>query len=139
MSQILNDEPMLIYGDGEQTRAFSFLDDCLESFWNAAVKKEASKEIINVGGEIGYSINEAAQILKEITGYDKIEYREPRHEVKHATTTADKSKEILGYKQSTSLKEGLTKMWEWVQTQPARPQFKWKNYEIDKGLYSYWR
>lgn len=139
MYQILNNEPMLIYGDGEQTRAFSYIDDCLESFWNAAVKEEASKQIVNVGGERGYTINEAAKILCEITGYSNVEYREARHEVKHATTTAEKSKLLLGYKQSTSLKEGLIKMWEWVQTQPKREQFKWDNYEIEKGLYSYWK
>ena len=139
MYQILNDEPMLIYGDGEQIRAFSFIDDCLESFWNAAVKEEASKQIVNVGGEVGYTINEAAKTLCDITGYDKVEYREARHEVKHATTTTDKSKKILGYKQSTSLEDGLAKMWEWAKTQPMRPQYKWENYEIEKGIYTYWK
>lgn len=133
MYQILNDEPMLIYGDGEQTRAFSFIDDCLESFWNAAVKEEAPKQIVNVGREIGCTINEVAKILCEITGYDKVEYREARHEVKYATTTADKSKKFLGYKQSTTLKDGLDKM------QPKREQFKWGNYEIEKGIYIYWK
>lgn len=139
MYQILNDLPMLIYGDGEQTRAFSDIDDCLESFWNAAVRKEASKQIVNVGGEVTYTINEAAKILCEVTGYDKVEYREERHEVKHATSTSDKSKKILGYKQTTDLRESLTKMWEWVKKQPNRPQYKWKNYEIEKGIYSYWK
>lgn len=139
MYQILNDEPMLIYGDGEQTRAFSFIDDCLEAFWNAAVREEASKQIVNVGGEIGYTINEAAKALCEITGYDKVEHREARHEVKHATTTADKSKKILGYKQSTTLKDGLIQMWEWAKTQPKREQYKWENYEIEKGIYTYWK
>ena len=139
MYQILNNEPMLIYGDGEQTRAFSFIDDCLEAFWNAAVREEASKQIVNLGGEIGYTINEAAKTLCEITGYDKVEYREARHEVKHATTTADKSKKILGYKQSTPLRDGLVKMWEGAKTQPMREQYKWENYEIEKGIYSYWQ
>lgn len=139
MYQILNDLPMLIYGDGEQTRAFSYIDDCLESFWNAAVSIDASKQIINVGGEIPYTINEAAKILCEITGYDKVEYREARHEVKIATTTHEKSKKILRYKQTTDLKESLTKMWEWAKQQPKREQYKWDNYEIDKGIYSYWK
>lgn len=139
MYQILNNKPILIYGDGEQTRAFSYIDDCLECFWNAAIKPEASKEIINLGGEVGYSINDAAKILCEITGYDKIEYKEPRHEVKHATTTCRKSKNILGYKQTTPLKEGLEKMWEWAKNQPMRGQYKWDNYEIEKGIYSYWK
>lgn len=139
MYQILNNKPILIYGDGEQTRAFSYIDDCLECFWNAAIKPEASKEIINLGGEVGYSINDAAKILCEITGYDKIEYKEPRHEVKHATTTCKKSKNILGYKQTTPLKEGLEKMWEWAQKQPMREQYKWNNYEIERGIYSFWK
>jgi len=139
MYQILNNKPMLIYGDGEQTRAFSYIEDCLSAFWNAAVFPEASKEIINVGGVRGYSINEAAELLCKITGYDKVEHREARHEVKHAVPKPDKSIELLGYEQKTSLEEGLKKMWKWAQTQPMRPQYKWENYEITKGIYSYWK
>ena len=139
MYQMLNDKPMLIYGDGEQTRAFSYIDDCLPSLWNAAVYESASKEIINVGGVHGYSINEAAELLCKITGYDKVEHKEARHEVKHAVPNPSKSIALLGYKQITSLEEGLKKMWEWAKTQPNRPQYKWENYEITKGIYSYWK
>lgn len=138
MYQILNNKPMLIYGDGEQTRAFSYIDDCLQSFWNAAVFEAASKEIINVGGIHGYSINEAAKLLCDITGYNNVEHKEARHEVKHAVPNPQKSIELLGYEQKTSLEEGLRKMWEWAKTQPNRPQYKWENYEITKGIYSYW-
>ena len=139
MYKILHNEPMLIYGDGEQTRAFSYIDDCLQSFWNAAVFPEASKEIINVGGVRGYSINEAATLLCDITGYKDIEHKEARHEVKHAVPKPDKSIRLLDYQQNTSLEEGLRKMWEWAQKQPDRPQYKWENYEIKKGLYSFWK
>lgn len=139
MYKILHNEPMLIYGDGEQTRAFSYIDDCLQSFWDAAVFPEASKEIINVGGIRGFSINEAAKILCDITGYHDVEHREARHEVKHAVPKPDKSIQLLGYEQKTSLEEGLRKMWEWAQKQPDRPQYKWENYEITKGLYSFWK
>lgn len=139
MYQILNNKPMLIYGDGEQTRAFSYIDDCLESFWNAAVCEKASKQIVNVGGEKGYTINEAAEILCKITGYNNVEHREARHEVKHAVPSPEKSKLILGYKQTTSLEEGLRKMWAWAQEQPNRKQYKWENYEITEGIYSYWK
>ena len=139
MYKILHNEPMLIYGDGEQTRAFSYIDDCLPCFWNAAVFPEASKEIINVGGVKGYSINEAAELLCKITGYDKVEHKEARHEVKHAVPRPDKSIELLGYEQKTSLEEGLRKMWEWAKKQPDRPQYKWENYEITKGIYSFWK
>lgn len=139
MHQILNGKPISIYGDGEQTRAFSYIDDCLDSFWNAAVLPGASKQIINVGGIKGYTINEAAKILCEVTGYDKIEHCEPRHEVKWCVPTFEKSVEILGYNETTDLKTGLKLMWDWAQQQPYRKQYKWENYEITKGLYSYWK
>lgn len=139
MYKILNNEPMLIYGDGEQTRAFSYIEDCLPAFWNAAVFPEASKEIINVGGIKGYSINNAAKLLSRITGYENIVHAEARHEVKHAVPKPDKSIELLKYEQKTTLEEGLRRMWAWAQTQPNRPQYKWENYEITKGIYSYWK
>ena len=138
MYQILHNQPMLIYGDGEQTRAFTCVDDILEPLWNAAVMKEASKEIINLGGIRGYTLNEAAKILSYITGYDKIEYKDARFEVKNAVPTFEKSRSI-GFKNGTSLREGLENMWEWAKAQPDRPQYKWENYEINKGLYSYWK
>jgi UDP-glucose 4-epimerase len=139
MYQILNNKPMLIYGDGEQTRAFSYIDDCLEPLWNAAILPEASKEIINLGGEYATSINEAARVLCEVTGVNNIKYCEEREEVKHAVPTCQKSKDILKYSGTTSLKEGLTEMWKWAQKQPNRPQYKWDNYEIEKDIYSYWK
>ena len=68
MYQYLNNEPITIFGDGEQTRAFSYIDDSLEPLWNAAMVKKASKQIINLGGVKEYSINEAAQALGTILG-----------------------------------------------------------------------
>lgn len=139
MYQILNNQPMLIYGDGEQTRAFSYIDDCLECFWNAAVLDKAKNQIINVGGIQKHTINEAAKILSKITGYTNIEYKEARYEVKHSVPTYQKSIDILNYNETTDLESGLKQMWEWAQLQPNRRQYKWENYEISKGIYSYWK
>ena len=139
MYKILNKEPMLIYGDGEQTRAFTYIEDNLEPLWNAAVLPEASKEIINLGGIKPYTINEAANTLSSIVGGFPIEYREARYEVKWAVPTYQKSIDILGFKNSTDLYTGLSKMWEWAKIQPNRPQYKWDKYEIENGIYSYWK
>lgn len=138
MYQILHNEPMLIYGDGEQTRAFTYVDDILEPLWNAATKSEASKEIINLGGIRAYTLNAAAKILCDITGYGNVAHKEARFEVKNAVPTFEKSR-LIGFKNGTSLREGLESMWEWAKVQPDRPQYKWENYEINKGLYSYWK
>ena len=139
MYQHLNNQPMTIFGDGEQTRPFSFIDDSLEPLWNAAVRPQASKEIINLGGIEEISIKEASTVLQEVIGGGEVVHLEPRHEVKHSIPTSQKSVDILGFKYKTPLKEGLTQMWEWAQKQPMRDRFIWKNYELEKGIYSFWK
>lgn len=139
MYQHLNNNPMTIFGDGLQKRAFSYIDDAMEPLYNAAIFPEASKQIINLGGITEVSILDAAKTLIEVIGDGKIVHLEPRHEVKYAWSTYQKSVDILNFEHKTSLKEGLTKMWEWAKKQPMRKQFKWNKYELDKGIYSYWR
>lgn len=139
MYQHLNGEPMTIFGDGTQTRAFSFIDDSLEPLWNASIKPEASKQIINLGGIEEVSINEASKILREVIGDGEIIYLEGRHEVKHSIPTYQKSIDILDFKYKTSMKEGLRIMWEWAKQQPMRERFVWPFYELDKGIYSFWK
>jgi len=139
MYQHLNGEPMTIFGDGEQTRAFSYIDDSLKPLWNAAIKKEASKQIINLGGIHEVTINEACNTLIGVIGEGEIKYLEGRHEVKNAWPTHQKSVDILEFKHETNLKEGLSKMWEWAKKQPKRNRFVWDSYELDKGIYSFWK
>ena len=139
MYQHINGQPMSIFGDGLQTRAFSYIDDILEPLWNAAIREEASKEIINLGGIEEYSILESANILKDVIGSGELLFLEQRHEVKHSIPTWEKSEKILGFNHKTSLKDGLTKMWEWAKSQPNRERFKWDKYEIDKNIYSFWK
>ena len=139
MFQHMNGEPMTIFGDGNQTRAFSYIDDSLEPLWKSAILPEASKQIINLGGIEEYSINHANEILREIIGSGIVIHKEARHEVKHSIPTYQKSVDILGFEHKTSLKEGLTNMWEWAQQQPKRDRFVWSTYELDKGIYSFWK
>lgn len=139
MYQHLNNLPLTVYGDGEQTRAFSYIDDSLEPLWNAAVLPQASKEIINLGGAEEHSINEAVAILREVIGAAEVVHLEGRHEVKHSIPTFQKSIDILEFKHKTNLKEGLTNMWNWAIQQPMRGQFIWPEYELDKGIYKFWK
>ena len=135
----MNNEPMTIFGDGEQKRAFSFIDDCLEPMWKASQQDNCSKEIINLGGTKHYTINEANTILKQVIKDGETVYKEQRHEVKNAYPTWQKSVELLQYEDKTSLYDGLTKMWIWAQQQPKRDRFVWNEYELDKGIYSFWK
>ncbi len=139
MFQHLNGESMTIFGDGTQTRAFSFIDDSIEPLWNSAILPRASKQIINLGGTKEISINEASSVLMKVIGDGSRVYLEKRHEVKHSIPTYQKSIDILGFEHKTDLEEGLTKMWEWAKQQPKRKRFIWPHYELDKGIYSYWK
>ena len=139
MFQHLNGQPMTIFGDGKQTRAFSYIDDSLEPLWNAAVRDEASKQIINLGGIAEHSILHANQILQTVIGGGETVFKEARHEVKHSIPTYQKSIDILGFEHKTSLKVGLGEMWNWAKEQPMRDRFVWPSYELDKGIYSFWK
>ena len=139
MYQYMNGDDMTIFGDGMQTRAFSFIDDILEPMWNAGTKDNCSKQIINLGGTKFYTINEANEILKQVIGGGQEIYLENRHEVKDAHPTWKKSTKLLGYEDKTSLYDGLKIMWEWVQKQPHRERFHWGTYELEKGIYEFWR
>lgn len=139
MYQHLNGQPMTIFGDGDQTRAFSFIDDSLEPLWNSAVREESSKQIINLGGIEEVSINSAADILRDVIGEGDVIYLEGRHEVKHSIPTYQKSIDLLGFEYRTQMREGLTTMWEWAKEQPMRDRFVWPSYELDKGIYSFWK
>ena len=139
MYQHLNGEPMTIFGDGEQTRAFSYIDDIVEPLWNSAIRPEASKEIINLGGVEEWSINKVNSLLRSIMGSGEVVYKEGRHEVKNSIPTFQKSVDILGFKHKTNLDEGLWDMWVWASHQPKRDRFVWSSYELDKGIYSFWK
>ena len=139
MYQKLNNKPLTIYGDGEQTRAFSYIDDCLEPMWKAAILPEASNEIINLGGIHGCSINDAMEVMQDVIGVTPIIRCEKRYEVKHAVPSFQKSIDILGYKETTTLKEGLGEMWEWAKTQPNRKQYIWEKFELEDKIYTYWK
>ena len=134
----MHGQPITIYGDGTQKRAFSYIDDSLEPLYNACIEPKASKQIINLGGIKEYSINEAADILSDVLGGANKVYLEKRHEVHTAVPTYQKSIDILKFSHRTDLKQGLIKMWDWAQQQPKRDRFVWPEYEIEKGIYNFW-
>lgn len=139
MYQHMMGQPMTIFGDGKQQRAFSYIDDTLEPLYRAGIQENCSKQIINLGGMTHYSINEANETLREVIGYGEKIHREKRHEVKDAHPTWEKSVKLLGYEDSYSLRDGLRHMWLWAQNQPKKEQKFWDTYEIEKGIYEYWK
>ena len=139
MYQKLHNEPFTIFGDGSQKRAFTCVDDCLLPFWKAATQANCSNQIFNLGSTVYTSIKEAATTLSRIIGGADIAYLEQRHEVKDALPGHEKSFRLLDYKDHTTLEQGLTGMWEWAKKQPARERMHWDSYELDTGMYGFWK
>tara|TARA_R100000458_G_C8045078_1_gene94728 strand:+ start:88 stop:510 length:423 start_codon:yes stop_codon:yes gene_type:complete len=140
MNQHMNGKDLTIFGDGEQKRAFTSINDCLQPMWKAATDERSSRQIINIGGTKEYTILEAAETLISAMGGGKIEHLEERHEAKYAWSSHDKSMKLLDYKDETDLESGIKEMWDWAKNQPARKQKSLcDRYEVTKGMYDQWK
>jgi len=130
INRMLQNKAPIIYGDGNQTRCFSYIDDCLSCLIPMLDQKDLNKQIINIGPDEEFvTINQIAEICSNITGINmKPIYKKDRpREVKHATCSADKAREFLNYKTNTSLKEGINKTYEYIKKRGVRSF----NYHID--------
>ena len=136
----LNGEPILVYGDGEQTRAFSDIQYYMEPF--DILLTEHDGEIFNIGADKFFSLNQVAETVQKIGskyGYDvPIEHAPPRHEVKHAYCNHDKAKNLLKFQDNTKLEELIEDVFVWAMKQPKR-KVKDMEYEVTDGIYEYWR
>jgi len=136
----LNGQPILVYGDGEQTRAFSDIRYYMEPF--DKLLTDYDNEIFNIGADKHFTLNEVAETVQKIAkkyGYEvPIEHGEPRHEVKHAYCDHTKAKTMLDFKDETKLDKLIESMFVWAMKQPNR-KVKKMEYEVTKDIYDYWR
>lgn len=143
MRQFMNqNEPLTIYGDGSQRRAFTFIDDLMLPLWKSATEESTLWETFNLGNDLEMTITDAANILIQVvadcdSNYADtypIKWCEAVHEVHSAFSDHSKAREILGLECKTSLKEGLTKMWNWAKNQPKRDLQSFDEFELEVGL-----
>lgn len=108
----------IIYGDGNQKRCFSFIDDDIYCLEKLAFDKSIAGEVINIGPDEEFvTINELAGILADLLHFDlkPIYVPDRPQEVKFAGCSADKARRLLGYTTNTSLKNGLKKMIDYIE------------------------
>ena len=138
--QVLNNEPVSIFGDGLQKRAFSDISFYMEPL--AKLMWECDNEIFNLGADKEYRIIEVAELLRNVVekyGYKaKLVHLEQRHEVKNAFCDHSKAKKLLDFEDKTDLEKVINDMFLWAKEQPNR-EVKKIPYEIEKGIYSYWK
>jgi len=115
----------IIYGDGEQKRAFSFVNDVVEPMVKMGFQPNVVGEAINVGPDEEFiSVNELARRIAKLMNFQPLKpvYVEDRPmEVKFASCSAEKSRKLLGYKTTHTLDEGLEEMVKWIKDRGSRP------------------
>ena len=124
MNRIMRGEPLYVYGDGEQRRAYSYIGDSLPSFLKACdLGPELSRQIFNVGGTEDITVNElAALVSAEFQAQPEIVHLPDRpREVKHAYSTWQKSADLLGYQEHYGLQEGIRRMAVWAKEIGPQP------------------
>jgi UDP-glucose 4-epimerase len=123
INRMLQNKAPIIYGDGNQKRCFSYIDDCITCLLPMLNQKDLHGQIINIGPDEEFvTINEVADICSNITGSNlKPIYKKDRpREVKHATCSADKARKLLNYKTSTDLKTGIAKTFDYIKKRGVR-------------------
>ena len=125
ISSLLSGERPVIYGDGEQSRDFTYIDNVVGANLSAASSAGASGKVINVANGQRITLNELLAELKDLTGKQDVtaEYLEPRvGDVKHSLADITLARQFLGYESKVGLREGLQRTIDW-----------WKNSRFSRG------
>ena len=131
VNQIMRGEPLTVFGDGTQRRAFSYIDDSLPCY-EAAVVGAADNEVVNVGGRVDININDLLAVIKEYMGVldHPVVYLADRPlEVKDAWCTTAKSVRLLGYREIVGWREGVRRTCEWARVGGSR-EWLWEKLEL---------
>ena len=140
MNQIMKNEPITIFGDGLQTRAFSYVGNIAPLIAESVLKKDVYNEIFNIGTEDFISLNELANMVMDAMGKKvEIERAAPRNEVKHAYCSHEKIKSFFGDHQDIGLESGIKKMAEWAKNFGTRNNQIFESIELNKNMPSGWR
>ncbi|MCL4262321.1 MAG: NAD-dependent epimerase/dehydratase family protein [Anaerolineae bacterium] len=139
MNQILQGKPMTIFGDGEQTRAFSYIGDMAPIMADSIQTPAAYNQIFNIGADQPYSINTLAEEVARAMGVaPNIQHVPARNEVVHAYSSHEKVQRIFEERALTTLAEGLARMAAWVKQHGARQSQEFEGIEVMKNFPKAW-
>ena len=124
MNRIMRGEPIYIYGDGEQKRAYSYIRDSLPAFLGAAeMRPELDRQTINVGGKRAVTVNDLCRMVSAALGArpEVVHLADRPREVKNAYSTWEKSEALLNYQERHTLEEAVHHMAEWAKAAGPQP------------------
>ena len=137
LNRMLQGKSPIVYGNGEQKRCFSYIDDCISCLLPMLDQKNLNKQIINIGPDEEFvTINEVVEVCSNITGsnLEAIYKKDRPREVKHAICSADKARKLLNYKTTVSLSEGVKKTYDYIKKRGTK-DFNYRlTIEIDNDL-----
>ena len=139
MNQILRNQPMSVFGDGQQTRAFSYVRDIAPLMVDAMDTPAAFNQIFNVGADRPYSVLELATAVAQAMGVEPgVTHLPARHEVADAYSSHDKVLRIFGPRTTHTLEEGLREMADWVKRHGARTSQAFGDIEVTRNFPTAW-
>ena len=115
IDQALGGRPLTVFGDGTQTRSFSYVSDTVEGIIKATWMDEASGEVLNLGSGVETQIIDLAKMILELTGSaSEIEFHPlPIDDPRRRRPDISKARNLLGWEPKSSLKQGLKKTIKW--------------------------
>jgi UDP-glucose 4-epimerase len=139
MNQLLRGEPMTIFGDGTQQRAFTHINDVAPIIASSGGLPAARNQVFNVGADVPYTVNELADIVAHAMGHPcKVDYLDARNEVKIAFSDHSKAERVFGTREKTPLREGVAEMAAWVREHGARESNVFESVEVLKNMPASW-
>lgn len=141
INQIMRNEPLTIFGDGEQTRAFSYVGDIIPAIAGAPKLEAAQQEVFNIGADRPYSVNQLADTIRVAMGVpDHPVINHPaRNEVVHAFSDHSKVRRVFGDSGTTDLESGVGTMVDWANRHGPRESAPFAAIEIERNLPPSWR
>jgi len=139
MNQLLRGEPMTVFGDGRQQRAFTHIDDIAPIIASSVDFTAARNQIFNVGADVPHTVNELAEAVSQAMELPcKVRHLDARNEVKIAFSDHSKASRVFGNRNKKSLKDGLTSMAAWVREHGARESNIFNAIEIARNMPPSW-
>jgi len=140
MNQILEGIPLSIFGDGEQTRAFTHINDVAPYIADSVNISKAQNTVFNIGSDDVCTVNQLATAVSQAMGSTtETVFLEQREEVEHAYADHSKFQSVFTPKPSVQLTEGLQEMSEWVKAHGAQQSASFDHIEISKNLPPSWK
>jgi len=139
MNQLMQGQSLSVFGDGKQTRAFSYIGDVAPYIANCVNVPASVNEVFNLGADQEYTVLELAEAIQKAMKINQpIMHLEARNEVVHAHADHSKAKSIFGISEFTSLVEGIKKMALWAEDVGSRKSDKFEDIEITEKLPPFW-